>query len=107
MRCCTAARHLLKRETLAMAFQNYTPGMSESRALGFVYVDEKYAQTGRLFPAAASATAATPASRSSSIRKRAVHVVILSDATRATVVKYGGERYALGDGYARADPQRH
>ena len=86
---------LLKRETLAMAFQNYTPGMSESRALGFVYVDEKYAQTGRLFPAGSIGHCGHTGQSIFFDPKNGLYVVILSDATRATVVKYGGERYNL------------
>ena len=86
---------LLKRETLAMAFQNYTPGMSESRALGFVYVDEKYAQTGRLFPAGSIGHCGHTGQSIFFDPKSGLYVVILSDATRATVVKYGGERYNL------------
>ena len=86
---------LLKRETLAMAFQNYTPGISESRALGFVYVDEKYVQTGRLFPAGSIGHFGHTGQSIFFDPKSGLYVVILSDATRATVVKYGGERYNL------------
>ena len=86
---------LLKRETLAMAFQNYTPGMSESRALGFVYVDEKYAQTGRLFPAGSIGHCGHTGQSIFFNPKSGLYVIILSDATRATVVQYGGERYDL------------
>ena len=41
---------LFRREIYDLAVQNYTPTMSESRALGFLYADERYAQTGGLFP---------------------------------------------------------
>ena len=86
---------LLKRETLAAAFRNYTPTMSESRALGFVYVDEKYAQTGRLFPAGSIGHCGHTGQSIFFDPKSGLYALILSDATRATVVKYGGERYDL------------
>lgn len=41
---------LYSKETFLMAAQNYTPEMTESRGLGFVYVDSKYIRTGDLFP---------------------------------------------------------
>ncbi len=84
---------ILKRETLDRTFRNYTPGMSESRALGFVYVDEKYAQTGRLFPAGSIGHCGHTGQSIFFNPKSGLYVLILSDATRAAVVKYGGERY--------------
>lgn len=40
---------LISRETFETAIKNYTETVSESRTLGFLYVDEKYVQTGDLF----------------------------------------------------------
>ncbi|MBQ6824948.1 MAG: beta-lactamase family protein [Clostridia bacterium] len=37
-------------EIFDLAAQNHTSTMSEARGLGFLYVDERYPQTGRLFP---------------------------------------------------------
>ena len=67
--------------------------MSESRALGFVYVDEKYAQTGRLFPAGSIGHCGHTGQSIFFNPKSGLYVLILSDATRAAVVKYGDERY--------------
>lgn len=36
-------------EVFEAAKKNYTPHLKESRGLGFLYVDERYKQTGRLF----------------------------------------------------------
>ena len=40
---------ILPQELFLSARQNYTASLEESRGLGFVYVDERFAQTGRLF----------------------------------------------------------
>lgn len=40
---------LLPPEVFAMARKNYTTHLAESRGLGYLYVDERYPQTGRLF----------------------------------------------------------
>ena len=41
---------IVDKEIFEMAVKNYTPKHDQSRALGFLYVDEKYDQTGKLFP---------------------------------------------------------
>lgn len=41
---------IIDREVFLEAIKNHTSGLSESRTLGYVYVDGKYRQTGRLFP---------------------------------------------------------
>jgi len=83
---------LIRPETLEMAVQNYTIGMSESRGLGFLYVDERYAQAGGLFPNGSfghcghtgQSIFIDPASK--------LYVIILSDATRA-VKLFGDGNY--------------
>ena len=40
---------ILPQEVFLAARQNYTAHLEESRGLGFVFVDDRYAQTGRLF----------------------------------------------------------
>lgn len=42
-------REFLPPEVFAAARQNYTAHLAESRGLGYVYVDARYPQTGRLF----------------------------------------------------------
>ena len=86
---------ILKSETLDLAFPNYTAHMSESRALGFVYVDEKYAQTGRLFTKGSIGHCGHTGQSLFFNPASGLYVIILSDATRATIIKYGSERYDL------------
>lgn len=43
------AKNIISEETFCTATANYTPSLSESRGLGFVYMDEKYLQAGKLF----------------------------------------------------------
>ncbi len=40
---------LIRKETFELARTNHTAHLSDSRGLGYVYVDGRYAQTGRLF----------------------------------------------------------
>lgn len=40
---------IISKETFDLARKNHTENLSESRGLGFLYVDSKYPQTGRLF----------------------------------------------------------
>ena len=40
---------LISDATFALARKNHTPHLSDSRGLGYVYVDSRYPQTGRLF----------------------------------------------------------
>ena len=40
---------IISEETFITSIQNFTEDMSASRGLGFLYVDERYKQTGNLF----------------------------------------------------------
>ena len=40
---------IISKETFELARTNHTASLSESRGLGYLYVDSKYPQTGRLF----------------------------------------------------------
>ena len=40
---------IISRETFELARKNHTGHLSESRGLGYLYVDSRYAQTGKLF----------------------------------------------------------
>ena len=76
-----------------MAAQNHTLGMSESRGLGFLYVDERYAQTGGLFPDGSIGHCGHTGQSVFVDYRSGLYVIILSDATVSTVRKYGKERY--------------
>lgn len=84
---------LIKEETFLLAAQNHTLGMSESRGLGFLYVDERYGQTGGLFPDGSIGHCGHTGQSVFVDYRSGLYVIILSDATVSTVRKYGKERY--------------
>lgn len=85
---------LISKQTLEFALKNYTPKMSESRAMGFLCANEKYSQTGKLFNDENSFGHCGHTGQSVFFnRKSGLYVIILSDATLSTVKKYGAERY--------------
>ena len=83
---------LIRPETLKTAVQNYTIGMSESRGLGFLYVDERYAQAGGLFPNGSFGHCGHTGQSIFIDPESKLYVIILSDATRA-VKLYGDGSY--------------
>ena len=84
---------LIKEETFFLAAQNHTLGMSESRGLGYLYVDGKYQQTGRLFEDGAIGHCGHTGQSVFVDYRSGLYVIILSDATISTVKKYGNEHY--------------
>ena len=86
-------RPLISEDTFLMAVQNYTLGMSESRGLGFLYVDDRYEQTGGLFEDGAIGHCGHTGQSVFVDYRSGLYVIILSDATVSTVRKYGNERY--------------
>ncbi|MBQ3015363.1 MAG: beta-lactamase family protein [Clostridia bacterium] len=84
---------LIKEDTFLLAAQNHTLGMSESRGLGFLYVDGRYAQTGGLFPDGSIGHCGHTGQSVFVDYRSGLYVIILSDATISTVKKYGKERY--------------
>ena len=84
---------LFSKETLDLAAGNYTEGMSESRGLGFLYVDGRYTQTGGLFPVGSIGHCGHTGQSVFLDRTCGLYVIILSDATVSTVRKYGKEKY--------------
>ncbi|MBO5270971.1 MAG: beta-lactamase family protein [Clostridia bacterium] len=84
---------LVSRETFALATKNHTPGMSESRGLGFLCVDERYTQAGGLFSASAFGHCGHTGQSVFFDPKNGLYVIVLSDATVSTIHKYGKENY--------------
>lgn len=84
---------LIGRDTFLAAAKNYTPEMSESRGLGFVYVDSRYTQTGNLFADGAIGHCGHAGQSVFADIKKQMYVIILSDATVSTAKKYGIENY--------------
>ncbi|MBO5222012.1 MAG: beta-lactamase family protein [Clostridia bacterium] len=84
---------LFSAETFALARQNRTRGMDESRGLGFLYVDGRYEQTGGLFPEGSIGHCGHTGQSVFLDPESGLSVILLSDATVSTVKKYGRERY--------------
>ena len=84
---------LLSHETFDLAARNYTAQMSESRGLGFLYVDERYAQAGGLFRTGSIGHCGHTGQSVFVDYRSGLYVIILSDATISTVKKYGKEHY--------------
>jgi len=84
---------LIKEETFLLAAQNHTAEMSESRGLGYLYVDGRYQQTGGLFDDGAIGHCGHTGQSVFVDYRSGLYVIILSDATISTVKKYGKEHY--------------
>lgn len=84
---------LIRKETFQNAIANHTPSMSAARGLGFLYVDERYAQTGSLFPVGSFGHCGHTGQSLFVDPVSGLYAIILSDATVATKKKYGAERY--------------
>ena len=86
-------RPLISEKTFEMAVQNYTASMSASRGLGFLYIDERYRQTGTLFANGAIGHCGHTGQSVFVEYRTGLYTIILSDATISTVRKYGKEHY--------------
>jgi len=84
---------LFRKTTLDTAAMNYTEGMSEARGLGFLYVDERYKQTGELFPVGSIGHCGHTGTSVFFNRESGLYVIILSDATVTTVKNHGKVNY--------------
>lgn len=84
---------LFSKNILDLASKNYTNGMSEARGLGFLFVDERYSQTGELFPQGSIGHCGHTGQSVFLNRESGLYVIILSDATVSTVKTFGRERY--------------
>lgn len=86
---------LISKETFNEAIKNHTPDMQESRGWGFVYVDKKYSQTGKLFSEGSIGHCGHTGQSVFVDLNRGLYCVILSDATISGVKKYGDEKYDI------------
>lgn len=84
---------LISKQMFEQAIQNHTVNMSVSRGLGYLYVDEKYSQTGDLFPEGSIGHCGHTGQSVFVDLNSGLYVIILSDATITTVKKYGVEHY--------------
>lgn len=84
---------LFSHEVYDAAAKNLTPGMSESRGLGFLYVDERYFQTGGLFPVGSLGHCGHTGQSVFWDPDSGLYVIVLSDATATVGKKYGSGSY--------------
>lgn len=84
---------LISEATFMKATQNQTVGMSESRGLGYLYVDERYRQTGGLFPAGSIGHCGHTGQSVFVDPESGLYVIVLSDATANVVKQYGSGHY--------------
>ena len=77
-----------------LATQNHTAKMDESRGLGYLYVDDRYMQTGGLFQSGSIGHCGHTGQSVFIDQKSGLYAIILSDATINTVKKYGKEKYS-------------
>ncbi len=85
---------IISKEIFDTAVQNHTPNKSESRGLGFVYTDEKYDQTGKLFPIGSFGHCGHTGQSIFVDRVSGLSVIILSDMTKISINEDGTENYA-------------
>ena len=85
---------LISKETFDVAIQNHTPNMIESRGLGFLYIDERYKQTGGLFPNGSIGHCGHTGQSIFVNLKTGLYVIVLSDATRSCYKKFTEDQYA-------------
>ena len=85
---------IISKLTFLSAAQNYTEGMDVSRGLGYLYVDDRYSQTGGLFPEGSIGHCGHTGQSVFVDLDCGRYVIILSDATVSTVKKYGKEKYS-------------
>ncbi len=86
---------IISQKAFQTAIKNYTPEMSESRGVGFVYVDEKYSQTGRLFPDGSIGHCGHTGQSVFVDTQTGFFAIILSDMTIKSVKRFGQEDYDL------------
>ncbi len=84
---------LLSEDTMDIASKNFTENMSAARGLGFRYVDNRYKQTGDLFPVGSIGHVGHTGTSVFFNRESGLYVIILSDATISITKKYGKEIY--------------
>ncbi|MBQ4527807.1 MAG: beta-lactamase family protein [Clostridia bacterium] len=80
-----------------IAEKNYTPDYSQGRGLGYLVVDEKYSQTGKLFPVGSFGHCGHAGQSFFINREKNLYVVILTNATRHANMKNEFKGYDYND----------
>ena len=84
---------IIKEETFKKAIKNYTPLMSESRGLGFLYVDERYMQTGSLFKEGSFGHCGHTGQSVFVNAQSRLSVIVLTDATKKVYEKFSSHEH--------------
>ena len=84
---------LFSERTFLQATKNHTSSMAESRGLGFLVVDERYAQTGGLFPTGSFGHCGHTGQSLFIDPQSGLYAIVLSDATNTVKKKYGHSYY--------------
>ena len=79
-----------------LAEKNYTEGLEEGWGLGWLFVDEKYTQTGRLFPIGSFGHCGHTGTSLFFTREKDLYVIILTNATRFLNMKNNFRGYDYG-----------
>ena len=88
---------LYSKEMFDLAENNYTPKFSEGRGLGYLVVDEKYMQTGNLFPTGSFGHCGHSGQSFFINREQDMYVIILTNATRHLNMKNNFNGYNYGE----------
>ena len=91
-------------ELCAAAEHDYTPGkkFGEGRGLGWLCVDERYPQTGKLFPTGSFGHCGHTGTSMYLNREQKLHAIILTNATRYSALEYDFRR----EDYGRVEKMR-
>lgn len=89
--------NLYSEKIFDVAEKNYTPNYSQGRGLGYLIVDEKYPQTGDLFPIGSFGHCGHAGQSFFINRKKNMYVIILTNATRHANMKNDFRGYKYGD----------
>ena len=84
---------IISENTFTSAIANFTEYKSESRGLGFLFVDEKYNQTGDLFSNGSFGHCGHTGQSLFVDPQSGLYVIILSDMTLSTIKKFGVDTY--------------
>lgn len=70
-----------------MAEKNYTPDTEEGRGLGYLVVDDKYQQTGKLFPSGSFGHCGNTGTSFFINRERGLYAIVFTNATRFSYMR--------------------
>ncbi len=87
---------LYREDLFALAERDYTPHYGEGRGLGWLVVDERYKQTGDLFPAGSFGHCGHTGKSFFMHRESGLYVILMTNATRFANIASGFRGYDYG-----------